>query len=90
MAKECIEKEAAVKLFNGDNQSKYYQFEVISRLRSIPAADVRENVRGRWIKLSRCDKCSVCGWETGRYGSVSKFCPDCGAQLLGGAEDDMA
>jgi hypothetical protein len=45
---EYIDKEAIAKAFNNDSQSKYYQFEVISRLRSIPTADVRENVKAEW------------------------------------------
>lgn len=85
MSAEYIDKEIAVKGLRMAHDNDGADF-----VANIPSADVRENVRGRWIKLSRCDKCSVCGWETGRYGSVSKFCPDCGAQLLGGAEDDMA
>lgn len=92
MAKEYIDKEAAIKLFSGDNQNKYYQFEVISRLRSIPTADVRENVKGRWIEDSDGDgrHCSVCGRDYCYLISDCEtyiFCPNCGAQM-GGAEDD--
>lgn len=92
MAKEYIEREAAVKSFNSDTQSKYYQFEVTSRLHSIPAADVRENVRGEWVQhyettsdnetLPYGWECSLCGrWEMEKQ----PFC-NCGAQM-GGAED---
>lgn len=57
-------------------------------INEIPAADVRENVRGEWIKeylvedlgimLYVCDKCAE--------PTVKKtnFCPNCGADMRGG------
>ena len=51
---------------------------------SIPAADVRPVVRGKWIKPARVpdsmlDECSVCGFDTGAY--TFNFCPNCGAWM---------
>lgn len=49
----------------------------------IPTADVRENVRGKWIKkkgsLWTLATCSVCG-ELSVEGD-KPFCPNCGAQM---------
>lgn len=49
-------------------------------IESIPAADVRPVVRGRWIEsdcgpLQKCSICKATGWD-GFY-----FCPNCGAMM---------
>lgn len=53
----------------------------------IPTADVRENVRGEWIKkkgsLWTLATCSVCG-ELSVEGD-KPFCPNCGADMRGEA-----
>ena len=73
---------------------------LLCRLRNIPSADVRENVRGEWTHKSKMIKglyaewwyeCSVCGrkppkseWTDERY--LSNFCPNCGADMRGEKE----
>lgn len=52
----------------------------------IPAADVRENVRGAWELDDDCDvyelwRCSVC--STGIFDHRYDFCPFCGADMRG-------
>lgn len=49
----------------------------------IPAADVRENVRGRWIYEKDADmfNCSKCGGSMVR--NTYFYCPWCGAQMRG-------
>ena len=57
---------------------------------SQPTADVRENVRGEWIKDYRNllgyqiprKKCSVCGAIVADV-SDYRFCPNCGADMRG-------
>ena len=60
-----------------------------------PTADVRENVRGKWIKDSDTAfywECSECGaylfWRKEEYLLRSKdetnFCPNCGADMRTG------
>ena len=58
-------------------------------LRTIPAADVRPVVRGRWLleieangKLY-CYHCSVCDGDFHYIGIKTKydFCPNCGAEM---------
>ena len=56
----------------------------------VPTADVRENVKGKWIKkkgsLWSLATCSVCG-ELSVEGD-KPFCPNCGAQMIGDKEND--
>ena len=52
-----------------------------------PSADVRENVRGKWIKggmssLYKC-QCSECGCY---HRAMYDFCPSCGADMRGEQE----
>lgn len=52
-------------------------------IENIPPADVRENVKGKWIKkkgsLWTLATCSVCG-ELSVEGD-KPFCPNCGAEM---------
>lgn len=58
-----------------------------TELMMLPSADVRENVRGEWIKkegsLWTLATCSVCG-ELSVEGD-KPFCPNCGADMRGEA-----
>lgn len=61
----------------------------IKQIEIIPAADVRENIRGKWIYDARRNDycCSFCGCDycglPYEDGSVLfyNFCPSCGAQM---------
>lgn len=92
--KEYIELKAAIKSFDADNQHEYYPFEVISRLRSIPAADVREVKRGKWTDATIwADKLyDRLGMTSAIMGYICdccqefcvarySFCPNCGADM---------
>lgn len=47
----------------------------------VPTADVRENVRGEWIKIHwKAFRCSECKGISEYY---TDFCPNCGAQMRG-------
>lgn len=53
--------------------------------KSIPAADVRPVVRGKWIDMNTLTenyypryKCSLCG----NCANHSNYCPNCGAMML--------
>ena len=63
---------------------------------SIPAADVRPVVRGKWIQTTQpmgwrdedCAECSVCGedfvlgeWAMDEFTNLMNFCPNCGADM---------
>ena len=60
-------------------------------IRRTPTADVRENVHGEWIELELQGlmgrrhteiRCGNCGFEVYR---MTPFCPNCGADMRGGA-----
>lgn len=47
-----------------------------------PTADVEEVTHGEWVKYKPVHyECSMCGKKVG--GSVSNYCPDCGADMRG-------
>ena len=52
-------------------------------IENLPAADVVERKKGKWIHFSKSDKCSVCGYDTGKYEAPTWFCPKCGADMRG-------
>lgn len=51
-------------------------------LKSIPAADVRPVVRGKWKAHGDCGvtECSVCGWSIEECIEFH-YCPNCGADM---------
>ena len=59
--------------------------EMIQDLIDFPATDVRENVKGEWIRISHRDcfgyKCSAC-WEIyNKRKNRLYYCPNCGAKM---------
>lgn len=68
----------------GDDHSGYRTlmlYEVQDVLESLLAADVAPVRHGHWLHSARTDRCSLCGWETGKYESPSRYCPGCGAKM---------
>ena len=57
---------------------------------AIPTADVAPVVHGRWIHYPDCGvtRCSHCGWSIEECWE-SKRCPDCGAKMDGGDNDEV-
>ena len=43
---------------------------------------------GEWIKASTFERCPSCGYETGKRGTASKYCPDCGMRPRMKGEED--
>lgn len=91
--KEYIEREAAMNIVFADDIDKDYpRMDIAARLHDIPAADVREVVRGHWITEAEAEKlgdyalkdtCSVCGhcdWDN-TESKYFDFCPNCGAEM---------
>lgn len=62
----------------------------LEAIETLPAADVRLVVRGRWIEkpylLGTTNVCSVCGENYGMPHGEYNFCPNCGADMRGGDE----
>lgn len=59
-------------------------------VRRLPAADVRENVRGRWLHKQNHEGewiCSLCTTDLafvyGLESGLPNFCPNCGADMRG-------
>lgn len=55
---------------------------ILLLLDSIPSADVRENVHGKWVEYPIADdyyQCSICGvLSKGKF----YFCSNCGARMV--------
>lgn len=76
---EYIDKDIAVK-----GLRMAHDLEGADFVANIPAADVRENVKGQWYDVGSLScRCSACGCKSNRE---TAFCPNCGAKM-GGAED---
>ena len=70
--------------------------EIIETIAKTPAADVRLVVRGEWgyrwkihgdgRRPTELYPCSECGYENT---SAIHFCPNCGAQMIGGDDDEI-
>ena len=93
---ECIERSAAIKAAKhawakGLEPSQYIE--------ALPAADVAQVVRGRWISWEEAGnfvpspdrhECSVCHDAAqvlvNGFELLSDYCPHCGAKMDGGAD----
>ena len=65
----------------------------LEAIETLPAADVRLVVRGRWERIDGLDeldprmRCSVCGSVETPL-ARHRFCPVCAADMKGGESDD--
>lgn len=56
-----------------------------------PAADVVPVVHGRWNNMDGYKTrkvCSECGWDVPEYGKFYSYCPNCGAIMDGGDNNE--
>ena len=65
---------------------------VIADIKGMKAADVAPVVHGRWVPtkapfMNECKDCSVCGYRT-VWGHRYNYCPNCGAKMDGGDNDE--
>lgn len=51
-------------------------------IKALPSVTPQEPKSGHWVHFAQSDDCSECGYSTGKYGSPSKFCPNCGAKMV--------
>jgi hypothetical protein len=78
-----------IAMCNGDYKEAFKM--LLEKIESIPAADVRPVVRGKWERMSDNDvfgdihcKCSACGedwWQGPGWFRKANFCPNCGADM---------
>ena len=92
MIKEFIEREVVIKAIMSEPPDAHYPQWYVDKIKSIPAADVAEVRRGRWICINKRYgeyECSVChGMDSNcsdYYGihavTEQEFCPSCGAKM---------
>lgn len=76
--------------------------DVMKALREFPAADARENVHGKWVKLtgmmppelfgrhlcSECDGFALHDWKHHKE-QLTDFCPNCGAEMKEASENEQ-
>lgn len=93
MAKEHIEREKALeKVIEVKHHDPELSGVVLHRyikeidLKDIPAADVTQVVHGEWIERALRPTCSLCGFSGSLIDapiSPFKYCPNCGAYMMG-------
>lgn len=91
---DYIKREDAIRELNAEGYTK--NMRIHKRILDIPAADVRENVRGHWTNVqisvtgnSMAD-CSICGATVHNSfmgNAAPNFCPNCGADMRGENDD---
>ena len=111
---DYISREAAIKAIQEEvplskfmkrsiSSASHAMGELCEVLDALPAADVRENKRGKWQHTTEpcgwreyeCASCSVCGesfvldeWGMDDFTSLMNYCPNCGARMSDGEERD--
>lgn len=88
---EYIEREAAIRVVNGQSSLTMTRSSLIDSIGKLPAADVAPVVHTRWAHLGGDEWCCpVCGFALTTEGSwdkpTKKYCEDCGAKMDGGAD----
>ena len=81
MAKEYIEREAAIEAIMSDPPDAHYPQWYVDKIKSIPAADVAPVRRGRWIEEDGIQICSECGEEHEWEDYRAPYCDTCGAKM---------
>ena len=87
---EYIEREAAIRVVNGQSSLTMTRSSLIDSIGKLPAADVVPVVHGRWVSVAgkRGRICSRCLHNEPYKNAdddaeVFEFCPHCGAKMDG-------
>ena len=84
---EYIEREAVNALIKAECSPKVAAY-LIDAVATIPAADVRPVVRGKWrlySPLTDTYECDKCGYQVIDESFRTNFCPNCGADMREGS-----
>ena len=95
---EYITKEQVIEWFRpyGHTDEGIPYYGLVTDIRGMKAADVAPVLHGRWVLLDECYNegvyCSACHKKVynkcyANQKIKSKFCPNCGAKMDGGAEN---
>ena len=96
---EYIEREAAIRVVNGQSSLTMTRSSLIDSISKLPAADVVPVVHGRWDDSGRytftggstavrCTNCG-CALTVSEYHLNNwNYCPVCGAKMDGGDSDE--
>lgn len=83
--REAAENHMTIKAAQDRDSARRTWARAIASLADLPAADVVEVRHGRWVDLSNCEQCSVCGIYKAKMPSHLydrfNYCPACGARM---------
>lgn len=80
-AENSLRQYAEQKHANGEIELANGILKAVCKLKTLPSADVKEVVRGKWVRsvfAGDFHKCSVCD---GVWNRKFDFCPSCGAKM---------
>lgn len=80
------------KAWEADTQCGYVQVVDVGDIEDAPAVDAEPVVYARWEpfrgKSYSRKECSCCGWDGQEWIKFYNFCPNCGAKMNGGNDND--
>ena len=99
---EYIEREAALEICKTEYQNRLRMhdycrdavaWDIGDEIKALPAADVAPMVHGQWIEdhdYLKCPECSVMVKRDFTFFNIGNwnYCPNCGAKMDGGTEND--
>ena len=96
MEKEYLERETLLRNAKKFQGELFGSVLIVSEIENMPAADVKEVIHAKWIKVTNRDSywyaCPCCGHEapkdTWNQYWLSDWCPNCGANMCSKNEDD--
>lgn len=88
---EYIEREAAIRVVNGQSSLTMTRSSLIDSIRKLSAADVAPVVHSYWEhKITSREEnisiCHHCKYPVSWFWGLSKYCPNCGCRMDGGAD----
>ena len=86
--KDAISREAVLNTFDNWINNGDYSTKDLRKLYEQLSPVTPSRRKGHWIHFASSDDCSECGWSTGKYISPSRFCPNCGAEMVGSQESE--